>query len=284
MQRLTYGFSAALLAVAIWLGVDVWRERENVARSRQDLSARQKVIVTLQAKVAAARSKSKMTNAAENSAPAPDPKALEIKRELDALNTQLQTQRFRRNALNGYVAGFERLNLSPETLARAKEIILAGWKTSTERQKQVRSVDDLEQMKKAEQAELIALLGQDGFETLDAATREESLDWEIGTDMWDGGAPLAPEQLRALALTETRLNIQRTPYFLTPKPEQIPDAQTWLSSQDAALLSASAEFLSPAQEEILRRSLIEENQYTAAMRGFGEKQRQLYSGAGGSVH
>lgn len=135
-----------------------------------------------------------------------------------------------------------------------------------------------ESTRRAEEEQLVALLGKDAAEALAASAREGYIDWEIGTDMWDGGAPLAPEQLHALALAQVRVKFEQANWIVAPNAAQTPDPQTGLSSQDTAFLATTSSFLSPAQQEVLRRHLIEDNQYNAAMRGFGEKQKQLWKG------
>src|SRR5471030_354626 len=134
----------------------------------------------------------------------------------------------------------------------------------------------IEPVRIARTEQLTALLGQDTYEQLEAYQRESHFDWTIGTDMWDGDAPLSPEQLHAFALATVQTRFEEGNIVAAPKPAQTPDPATGLSGQDMGLLTAGSGFLTPAQQEILRQNLIDDNRYNAAMRGFSAKQRQLW--------
>ena len=93
-------------------------------------------------------------------------------------------------------------------------------------------------------------------------------------------APLEPDQVHAIALAQIRIKFEPAFWSTAPGEAQKPDPQTGLSNQDTDLLTATAPFLSPAQQEIFRKSLIEENLYNAAMRAFSEKQAQIWKANG----
>lgn len=283
MRRALPLLSALALVVTCWLVVQVAREARIRTQLADESATKTKSVAELRERLAAVRSRS--SPPAVVVSPPVDPKVAEINRELADLATERNQARDRRNALNGYVAGFERLKLSPATLAAAKQIILDRVRTIEAARKNTRSTDEIlaiaERAGQAEREQLELLLGRDAADSLEASVRESQIDWEIGTDMWDGGAPLTPEQVQGLALAQQRAGFERVNWSATPKPAQVPDPQTGLSAQDNAFLAASASLLSPAQQDILRRSLVENNQYNTAMRTFSDRQRALWQTAGG---
>ena len=126
---------------------------------------------------------------------------------------------------------------------------------------------EFQSVRAASNATLVALLGRETFEELEAYKLEFHFDWTIGTDLWDGGAPLTNDELHALALAIVRIGYDDQVILTAPKPAQVPHPTTWLSQQDNALLTATDHFLSPLQQELLRKNLVEENRYNTAMRG-----------------
>lgn len=284
MSRPLRWLNAALLALALYLGFQVWRQHGERARWQHE-SARLRQIAASAAVTAgppattraSAPTTTPVTPASENSAV--DAAARDDEQRV----ANRAEQMFRRNALTSYIAGFEPLQLPPDKLARAKEIILARSHAAQNARQSVRSMDELfaaaAAMDRAMDEQMTALLGPHDNEILRAGKREDSLDWTIGTDMWDGGAPLQPGQLPALAQAYEQVKFEPPSPWASPNEAQTPDPQTGLSRQDTTLLAATARSLSPSQQEILRKSLIEENQYNAAMRAFSEKQRQLWQAA-----
>ena len=294
MHRLMPWLNAALLGIAIYLGVAVWGQHGEKAQWQRESATRTARAAALRAKASEPSAQrragqpddAQATPAEKVSQPLPPvakPILTEAERN-DALEiANREKQSSRRNTLNTYAAGFDALHLPPEKLARAKEILLIASEAAANARKAARSIEDffaaVTPISQAKDEQMTALLGPDNYDSLKASTLVSSLDWTLGTDMWDGGAPLAPEQLQAIALVQVRNKFERPNWLTAPNVAQTPDPQTGLSSQDAALFAASAQFLSPTQQEIFRRSLIEENQYNAAMRAFSEKQRQLSKAA-----
>jgi hypothetical protein len=200
--------------------------------------------------------------------------------ELSRLADERAKRQFRLNAFHGYAKGFTALNTPPETVKRAEEIILSAWQASSKLRKQERPIEEMRAayagIHETMEAQLIRLLGRDQFEELKAYDRQDHFDWTIGTDLWDGGAPLTSDQLHALALAAVRTNYNDQLFAESPQPSQVPDSTTGLSYQDTTLLAASARFLSATQQALLRQNLIDENRYNAAMRAFYEKQKLLW--------
>ncbi len=294
MQRLFPVLNVVFLATAICLGVAVWRQQREKTAWQQEAIARVQQVAALRAQASAVRT-TISSGEKDGNRPTPtlvvappllpviDPAAIEAEQQDKQAIAARQKRSFRINALNSYIAGLDALQLSPEKLAQVKEIILARWdaatnafkpvfKTAQERAEAVAAVMLIDQTL---DEQMTALLGPRAYVELKASTLESHLDWALGTDMWDGGAPLTPEQLRAVARAHIQVKYRPEDWLIGPNEAQAPDPQTGLSRQDAALLNATAPGLSPVQQEIFRRSLIEENQYNAAMRGFAEKQRQL---------
>jgi len=295
MQRVMPWLSAAFLGIAIYLGVAVWRQYREKAHWQEESTTRALQVAALRARTLAPRAIVRSSQTDENQAtpgrdlsrasPAVvDPKAIEAAREDDLQIANHEKRSFRRNALRSYISGFDALQLSPEKLAQAKEILLAASQAAANRRKIARSAEDAAAARdrgiQAMDEQMTALLGQNDYDVLKASTREGALDWTIGTDMWDGGAPLEPDQVHAIALAQIRTKFEPAHWVIAPNEAQTPDPKTGLSNQDAALLTATAPFLSAAQQEILRRSLIEENLYNAAMRAFSEKQAQIWKANG----
>lgn len=83
---------------------------------------------------------------------------------------------------------------------------------------------------------------------------------------------MSPDQFHALcrAIVDTKYD-DRLP-MIAPATNEAPDPATGLSPQDEPRLTRSTAFLTAEQQRILRHSLIDQNRYIAAMRGFGQSQ------------
>lgn len=286
--RVFLGLNLALLVALVWLAFAVWQERAERDALEKKITSEQGRINELRRRAPAREKASIPTEWSRSAQPVPNadklPKAeekkLPLRPEQSATIERLKQRRFRADALHSYAAGFEALKLPPEVVSRAKDIIVA---TATETDKLHDQKPSLQEFMAPfeanlanEKAQLIAVMGQENFEQLEAYNAESSFDWTMGTDLWDGGAPLNSDQLHQLSLATVRVGYQSKLYsILEPTPEAQPDANTHLSRQDNALLAACSRFLTVNQQEILRQSLIDENRYNDAMRAFAEKQRRL---------
>jgi hypothetical protein len=277
--------TVGLLFLAIWLGLELSRVRLERTTHQADVAAQTRELANLRTQLDAARADRAATATLESQAantPA-DAKATSnvpaAPRPLDPRIANRAQEMSRRNALQGYIAGFDRLRLPSHLLEQAKAIILARTQASAAAPKPSRSMAEaLEEINRLNQAmddQLTALLGAEATAQLRSAAREDSIDWAIGTDLWDAGARLSPSQLEALARAEVQVGYEPYLRVLPESPDQAPDHRTGLNRQNADLLAATSDFLSPAQQAILQRSLIEDQQYNAAMRAFGEKQKKL---------
>ena len=288
MRRAFTWFNVCLVGIVVWLVLVVWQQHAERDAWQQKVSIAKRRASDLQIKAHAVATKPQQVDRPEATPAATTTRATSTASDAhtDAaarFMAELQQRRFRLNALNNYAAGCMALHLSPETVARVKEIILMEWKAAENARKDVRSDEEMsgaavrfQYIRDERDAQLTALLGHDAYEQLQAYERESHFDWTIGTDMWDGGAPLSADQLHALTLATVQTKFEEGFWSTGPKPTQSPDPVTGLSVQDLALLTASSRFLSPPQQEILRQNLIDDNAYNAAMRGFAAKQRQLW--------
>jgi hypothetical protein len=275
MPRATTVLNAVLLLLAAGLGIACWRQQHERDEWQQRASAAAQHLAKRRTEVA--RPPAPLQPPA---APAtPDPKIAAAASEVERLGAARAQRAFRLNALNYYKDGLDALRLPPATLSQAKAIILAHWQAAEDARKDARSTDEAvaagRHAAREGEARLLALLGRDAFELLEASSRKDHLDWEIGTDLWDGGAPLSSEQLHALAVAQVRTGYEQVPWFADPTESQAADPQTGLSRQDSALLRAVETALSPRQLELLRQNLIEDSRYNAAMRAFKAKQEEL---------
>jgi hypothetical protein len=283
--------TVVLLVLAICLGLEVWRQRRETTRSRQILLGRTSEVAALRGEASALQAKpsapesgaGRVTSVplrAPVSSPAADPTTAEGGRENDQVIAAWNKRSFRLNALNSYMGGMDALKLPPEKLGRAKEIILARWEATAKAREGAHSWEEanavMRPIDEAMDQQLADLLGESARNELKASALENSLDWTLGTEMWDGGVPLAPEQLHAIARARVQMRFEPANWQTTPNDLQRPDPQSGLSRQDDALLAAAAANLSAAQQEIFRKTLIDENNFNAAMRGFVEKQRRLW--------
>jgi hypothetical protein len=283
--------SGIMLLAALVLRVLVWRESGEQGRARMEFAAQTNAIAELRRELTASKLKASKSVAKPAEV---DPQLAEVTRQLADLSKKKQQARFRQNALNNYISGFDRLKLPPEILDEAKHIIIERWQAIEDLRNQSEAsarangkatwlteelLSAFERLRQSENEKLTALLGRDSAETLQASTREETINWEIGTDMWDAGAPISPEQVQALALAQERIRYERTFWGFDTKPSQIPDSKTGLSSQDAAFVASAAPALTTTQRQILVQSLIENNQYNASMRIFSERQKALWRAA-----
>ena len=289
IHRIAPWLSLCLALLAVLLGWELWRQSGEHSHAASEASNQDRRLAALRRQYTLNQAKPSSpapaptearTKVPEAAPAAKDPKVLEAAKEVAQLAALREKQLFRRNALNHYREGLDALQLPPQTLEQAKAIIVASWEARAAAASKVKSSEELMALgsrhEQEEAQQLTALLGAPAYEQLKASTHVSSLDWTIGTDMWDGGAPLDKDQLQALALAQLRTGAQRTHWVVAPTPSQIPDPQTQLSPQDTALLAATTSSLSPTQQEILRRSLIEENQYNAAMRSARAQQEKLW--------
>src|SRR4051812_48992615 len=165
MQRAMTGLSGVLLALVVWLAVLVWRQSHERENWQMESDTRTKRLTELRTQVTGWKARAGSADANAKPPTATDPKSAAILREWTKLAADREQARFRRNALNGYIAGFDTLNLPPEMHARAKEIILASWKAVEEAGTNARSREEFEAAvaleSRAEKERLIALLGQE---------------------------------------------------------------------------------------------------------------------------
>jgi hypothetical protein len=283
--------TAGLLFLALWLGFGLWRTTRERTATRMDISARQREVAALRTQLDAAKAQRDKANAERAAAaklesePAKTSAAAEVSTSVSALPRRVDrriaardAELFRRNALHPYVEGFERLQLPPALLTQAKAIIVARAQAARAVDQRIRPIPEMlaeyNRLNQVMENQLAALIGADATRELKSASRESAVDWTIGTDLWDAGTPLTPAQLRALA----RIDVQVRPvatHWAWETTDGEPDPRTGLSPQNADYLAATSRILSPEQQAVLQRSLIEENRYTAAMRAFGEKQKKL---------
>lgn len=283
--------TAGLLFLALWLGFGLWRATRERTTNHADISARQREVATLRTQLDAAKAQRDKANAERAAAAKLESDAAKASAAAEALVSVSAAPRpvdrriatrdaelFRRNALHPYVEGFERLQLPPALLAQAKAIIMARAQAARAVDKRIRPIAEMlaeyNRLNQTMEDQLTALIGADATLELKSASRESSLDWTIGTDLWDAGTPLTPAQLEALA----RVDVQARPvatHWAWETTDGDPDPRTGLSRQNADYLAATSRILSPEQQAVLQRSLIEENRYSAAMRAFGEKQKKL---------
>jgi len=293
MNRWFYGVFFGLVVLLAAVAVMNWRQRnerdtwqQSVASAKERLRERREAVSTA---AAARRVEPPVTptpaTAATRAAPAtprvaPNPEHARV--------VAAERKRAARlNALTSYAAGFQALALPVETVARAKEIILAHAEAAAESAAKAReggrSMDAAfaaaRLARREMEAQLSALLGPATYEQLAAYEREDRFDWTMGTDLWDGGVPLTAGQLHALALATVQTQFEPGNIAIAPTPTQVPDLIIGLSSQDHLLLAASARFLSAPQQSILRQHLIDDNRYHAAMRAFAARQRELWKSA-----
>jgi hypothetical protein len=212
--------TAGLLFLALWLGFEVQRAARERTTHHADVSARKHELATLRTQLDAAKAEraaaatleseaAKASAAAKAAGPVPaEP------RPLDRRIANHDQEYSRRNALHRYIAGFERLHLPPDLLAQAKAIILARTQAPAAVEKPIRSIAEvLEEYNRLNQVmedQLTALLGAEATLELRSAAREGSIDWTIGTDLWDAGTPLTPVQLQALARADVQVRPRET--------------------------------------------------------------------------
>ncbi|MEO7701815.1 MAG: hypothetical protein ABIZ04_21525 [Opitutus sp.] len=283
--------TTGLVFLAVWLGFELWGATRERTTKRAEISARHGEVVTLRTQLDAAKARSDAANAeraaaaklasdaakasAASQAAAAVPAAPRpVDRRIAARDEELS----RRNVLHRYVVGFDRLQLPPALLAQAKAIILAREQASRAIDNRIRTTAEVlavvNRLNQVMEGQLTALLGAEATLQLKSAMRERSIDWTIGSDLWDAGVPLTPVQLQALARVDVQVRPVET-HWAWDTTDDAPDLRTGLSRQNADYLAATSRVLSPEQQAALQRSLIEENRYNAAMQAFAQKQKQL---------
>lgn len=273
------GLNIATLVGAVVLGFGVWRAVKVRTHWAQTAEVRQRTL----AKAASMRTGGARPDFASrppaSAAYVPTPEERIAAQELKAVAAEISRRRDRRNTLHSYLLGFERLQLAPDKLAQAKALILAEAEAAQKVLQQPRAGDEiLAVVDSAEQAldrKLAEFLGTEAARALEASQRESSLNWTLGTAMWDGGAPLSAEQLRAIAVAEKTVGYKEPRMFLRGALLPAVDPQTGLSAQDTAFLDAAGRFLTTDQQRIMRDHLADENTYESGNRAFAERQRRL---------
>jgi hypothetical protein len=168
-----------------------------------------------------------------------------------------------------YGDAFAALKLSPEKIAKFKELTLEQSEAATDARDAARSAGlTAQETGTAVQAavkevtdEINGLLGEDGFRRLQGQMEVNDVKSMIrntlAIDLSGAGVGLSSDQLSALAT----IFVPRTRSVNPPAQGwQIPDPQTGLAPSDQAMIEQAAQTLSPAQMPILKAYVLEQRQ------------------------
>ncbi|MFO1451889.1 MAG: hypothetical protein U1F61_27240 [Opitutaceae bacterium] len=286
MHRVHLPFSLALLVVAAVLVVAIWMQTDERSQKQLTLDRETRRIAALRARAETTtyRLKSGPDPASLSpgaSAPAANPALRAAIAARDEVRKEVARRAERRQVVNRYLAGMNALDLPPAMLAALKDLLVSHAATPVA----ARGVSLAEYRTAFQAAEAAlrhrvgALIGPDAAEVLMASAIEGSLDWTLGTDLWDAGVPLEPHQTEVLALAALRSGFYPLGVTIEVSGESAPDPVTGLNPSDTRFLQALRPYFTPAQLEAISRSLREEHQYIRAMRAYREKLRLSAGGA-----
>lgn len=276
MPRFSTLLALALLVMAVALAIGLWQQGASRVHLQQalDLEVRRVEALREQAAAEATRRINEPSGATLGLQNSTQPEEAALPAAIaarDALRKDVADRAKRRNVLHRYIAGFEALALPPATAV--KDLLVQ--QEAAPASKTLTSAAEYAAAFKAAEALLRqrvgALIGMDAAEILMASADEGALDWSIGTDLWDAGVPLEPNQIQLLAQSALRSWFEPVVLALDRSESTLTDPATGLSPQDVRFLHAAQSYLTPAQREALKTSLLEENQYRRALQLYSEK-------------
>lgn len=190
----------------------------------------------------------------------------------------------RRMILRQYGDAFAALNLPPDKLAQLKNLLVERQMSSEDAQEAARAAglqpgtpafaQAVAEAYNDMQQSIVALIGQDGQNALQQAQLAATIkNFQIANtyapDFLDAGVALTSDQAQGLA--QVLASTTNTPPGLTPGGYHQPDPQTWLSQADQDTLTRASQVLSPAQLNVLKTDLAEQNQRNAIMRTYFQR-------------
>jgi hypothetical protein len=278
MPRFSTLLALALLVMAVALSIRLWQQGAARVHLQQalDLEVRRVEALREQAAAEATRRTNEPSGATLGLQNSTQPEEAALPAAIaarDALRKDVADRAKRRNVLHRYIAGFEALALPPATATAVKDLLVQ--QAAAPASKTFTSAAEYAAAFKAAEVLLRqrvgALIGTDAAEILMASADEGTLDWSIGTDLWDAGVPLEPNQIQLLAQSALRSGFDPVVLALDRSESTLTDPATGLSPHDVRFLHAAQSYLTPAQREALKTSLLEENQYRRALQLYSEK-------------
>ncbi|MBL9208361.1 MAG: hypothetical protein JNN01_24970 [Opitutaceae bacterium] len=286
MHRVHLPLSLALLVVAAALVAAIWMQRNEQSQKQLTLDRETRRIAALRARAEATANRPKSGLGPGSlppgaSAPAVNPTLRAAIVARDEVRKEVARRAERRQVLNRYLAGMNALALPPATLSALKHLLVSHAATPV-----AAPGVSLAEYRRAYQAAETALrhqvgglIGPDAAEVLMASAIEDSLDWTLGTDLWDAGVPLEPHQTEVLAQAALRSGYSPAVSTIEVSGESTPDPVTGITTSDTRFLLALRPYFTPAQLEAITRSLREEHAYIRAMRAYREKRRLSAEGS-----
>lgn len=193
----------------------------------------------------------------------------------------LQRAIFVKEAEHQFSRGIAKLHLPPEKLVPLKRLLGETTLSSLDASEAARNsgleesspafVEAIHQANADVEKQIVALVGADGWATLQAS---RNLSNYIGTirnsydyDFDEAGIPLAPDQETSLA--QAMADNERASVFGGVASSNRMDPETGLKPSDTRLLTSVAGSLSTQQLAVLKASLAEQNRFSKAYPGQG---------------
>lgn len=197
-----------------------------------------------------------------------------------------QERERQRMILRMYGEAIAGLNLSPEKLAQLRKLLVDRNESQQDAAEAARAAgiqpgspaygQAMRQAYADVQQQIVALIGTDGVAALEQGQQlqmyRNQVENTYAPDLLEAGLGLTAEQQSGLAQALQSINAPSNPGFRTPGYRQA-DAETGLSPADQDVLAKAAEILSPAQVDIIKADLADQNQRNAVMQSYFQAAR-----------
>jgi len=191
----------------------------------------------------------------------------------------LYAKQTRRNIDRMYSNGLSTLNLPPDQLSHLKDLLAERQMNNMDAQAAASAAGLVpgtpewqEAMKLAAQdtqQQVNAILGSDADATLARlqarASFQNQVDMNYSHEFADAGAPMSLEQSSALVQAMADANYAGKDLSTRPAGYNDPDPATGLTPHDTRILDSASQVLSPAQIQILKSDLADNNKVNAIM-------------------
>jgi len=316
MARPGNWLALVLAAVCIGLGYGYWRDRLELGALRAVQDSRAVVEKQDKKEIADLRKKVDTMQAAETARVKRNEEVRKARATLGAARSQsapnvirysdivrdhpefaaLRQKDTLRNVVRQYGDAIATLNLPADKAAQLKNLLVerqlsqqdareaaeaAGLKPGSPEFAQATA-----QAYQEVQQQITDLVGKDGMAALQQASMisgmKTMVTYTYAPDFADAGIPLTSEQETSLAVALNPANAMRNnPNARDPSYRQ-PDPDTWLSPADQQTIAKAAQTLSPAQLEIFKTDLAEQNHRNAIMQPYFQAARNN-SGSGVTI-
>jgi hypothetical protein len=195
----------------------------------------------------------------------------------------LYAKDMRRNVIRQYGEALNTIGLTPEQIAKMKDLLVERTMTSMDAEQAAEAAgldrgsqawkDAMRQASQGVEQEIAATLGSDSASLMNrlqtSMSAHNGVQYNTAPDMTDAGVPLTPVQAEAVAQaamdaswTNPNGGTQHPPNYNTPDPT------TGRTPKEDRIATQASQVLSPAQLQVLMQDQLEADQRTAIMKQY----------------